>query len=48
MMRSGPPDNECYVIIGIGALLWLGTILVRSVGTTDKGAKLQTIPPSQI
>jgi hypothetical protein len=38
MMRSG--SNliiNAMLIIGIGVLLSLGTILVRSVGTTDKG-----------
>jgi hypothetical protein len=38
MMRSG--SNliiNAMLIIGIGVLLSLGTILVRSVGKTDKG-----------
>ena len=40
MMRSG--SNliiNAMLIIGIGALLSLGTMLVRSVGTTDKGSQ---------
>ena len=40
MMRSG--SNlilNAMMIIGIGMLLSLGVILVRSVGTTDKGGR---------
>jgi hypothetical protein len=41
MMRFGSNlIMNAMLIIGIGALLWLGTILVRSVGTTDKGGQV--------
>jgi hypothetical protein len=41
MMRSGSNlIMNAMLIIGIGALLSLGTILVRSVVTTDKGGQV--------
>jgi hypothetical protein len=41
MMRSGSNlIMNAMLIIGIGALLSLGTILVRNVGTTDRGAQV--------
>jgi hypothetical protein len=41
MMRSGSNlIMNATLIIGIGALLSLGTILVRSAATTDKGGQV--------
>jgi hypothetical protein len=41
MMRSGSNlIMNAMLIIGISALLSLGTILVRSVGMTDKGGQV--------
>jgi hypothetical protein len=41
MMRSGSNRIiNALLIMGIGVLLSLGTILVRSVGTTDKGEQV--------
>ena len=41
MMRSGSNlIMNAMLIIGIGALLSLGTMLIRSVGTTDKGGQV--------
>ena len=41
MMGSGSNlIMNATLIIGIGALLSLGTILVRSVGMTDKGGQV--------
>jgi hypothetical protein len=41
MMRSGSNlIMNAMLIIGIGALLSLGTILVRNAGTTDKGGQV--------
>jgi hypothetical protein len=41
MMRSGSNlIMNAMLIIGIGTLLSLGTMLVRSVGTTDRGGQV--------